>query len=362
MKNDTAIKHKTVRDALTEAIRRGDYKPGDRLPAERELAAQYGVSYMTARRAVTEMVEVDLLRRRAREGTFVRSQTGQRLATTTVHLVCPAFESSSISAFLRLGAQAAEGREWRTEVIRLYHAQTRPAIRAIESGDLVIVLPVGPELEGPLAEAMQKAAGRAVLLGNRLDNTGVPSVMADDAQGIRLAMEHLQNLGHSEIAVVSDHPSHSVDLVQLAAWKAASPANWSENHLKNRMIVVDTPRHECQSEYTFEAVKRYLAKDKGKTTALLCLIDEMALPALAACREMERTVPEKLSLIASGDSANMAFAHPSVTCIDIHMAEHIAQAMNILSETLEKRRVSSPLLRLVQPHLMLRESTAPPTL
>lgn len=48
-------KHIVVRQALTEAIWRGDYKPGDRLPAERDLAETHGVSYMMARRAITEM-------------------------------------------------------------------------------------------------------------------------------------------------------------------------------------------------------------------------------------------------------------------------------------------------------------------
>ena len=152
-------KHIAVRQALTEAIRRGDYKPGERLPAERDLADMHGVSYMTARRAVTEMVEVDLLQRRPREGTFVQSSTLKRLATPTVHLVCPVSGSSLIQLFLDYAGRAAAQRQWRTEVIRLHPAQTRAAIRALEGGDLMIVLPSGPELDGPLAAALQEAQG-----------------------------------------------------------------------------------------------------------------------------------------------------------------------------------------------------------
>lgn len=358
MKNNVT-KHQAVREALTESIRSGQYKAGDRLPAERDIAEIYGVSYMTARHAVTEMVEMDLLRRRPREGTFVPSQSLRRLAQTTLHLVCPAFESSSISAFLRFGAQAAEKRGWRADVIRLHREQVRPAVRAIESGDLVIVLPLGPELEGPLAEAMQKAQGRAVLLGNRLDSLGVPSVLADDAQGIRLAMQHLKNAGHQEIAVVSDNPQHPIARVQLATWKAALPGKWSQARLQKRMIVVNCPRHDCQSERTYETITEYLSGDNGQTTALLCLIDEMALPALMACRDMSRPVPEKMSLIASGNSPTMAFAHPPVTCIDIHMAQHIEQAMEFLNRDVQDQSSLDGCLRLVEPHLELRHSVAP---
>ena len=184
-----------MREALTEAIRRGDFKPGDRLPAERTLAEVYGVSYMTARRAITEMVEADLLLRRARSGTYVPDHTPRHIAGTTLRLVCPALDSSSIRAFVRLGSQAAEARDWRADVIRLHREQVRPAVRAIQSGDPAIVLPDGPELEGPLREALIAAKGRAVVLGNRLDKEGVPSIMADDAHGIRLAMEYLQKPG-----------------------------------------------------------------------------------------------------------------------------------------------------------------------
>jgi len=290
----------------------------------------------------------------------VPSQSPRRLAQATLHLICPAFESSAISAFLRFGAQAAEGCGWRADVIRLHRELVRPAVRAIESGDLVIVLPNGPELEGPLAEAMQKARGRAVLLGNRLDNLGVPSVLADDAQGIRLAMQHFTNAGHQEIAVVSDDPQHPIDRVQLAAWKAALPGKWSSERLQKRMIVVNTPRHDCQAEQTHAAIKKYLAGDEGQTTALLCLNDEMALPALTACRDMSRPAPERMSLIASGNSPTLAFAHPPVTCINVHMAQHIEEAIEFLNRALEDQSSIDGCLRLVEPHLKLRASVGPP--
>ncbi len=354
-------KHIVVRQALTESIRRGDYKPGDRLPAERDLAEMHGVSYMTARRAVTEMVEVDLLRRRPREGTFVPPRTLKRLATRTIHLVCPVSGSSIIQLFLNYGGRAAEKRQWRTEVIRLHPDQTRAAIRALDGGDLMIVLPIGPELDGPLAEALQAAQGRAVVLGNRLDNRGVPSVMADDTRGITLAMEHLQAVGHREIAVVSAHPDHPVDRVQIATWRAAAPADWDEDHFARRTIAVNTPRHESLADHVYQTIRQYLAQDDGQTTALLCLLDEMALPALAACRDAGREVPEKMSLIASGNNPMLAYAHPPVTCIDVNVEEHLEQAMNMLEKFSRHNPKDSDLLFLVEPHLVLRESVmAPP--
>ncbi len=56
-----------ILDQLEQAILDGHISAGDRLPPERELAERFGVSYMTARRAVSDLVDANLLERR-REG------------------------------------------------------------------------------------------------------------------------------------------------------------------------------------------------------------------------------------------------------------------------------------------------------
>lgn len=359
-KNQKFPSTSSVRQALTEAIRRGDYKPGDRLPAERDLAKMHGVSYMTARRAVTKMVEVDLLSRRPRAGTFVPPRKLTRLATQTVHLVCPISGSSMIQLFLDYGERAAEKRQWRTEVIRLHPAQTRAAIRALDGGDLLIFLPSGPD-DGPLAQALQRAEGHAVVLGNRLDQSGVPSVMADDKRGITLAMEHLQSYGHREIAVISAHPDHRVDRVQIAAWRDAAPADWNEDHFARRTIVIGTPRHQSRADHLYQTVSQYLSQDKGQTTALICLFEAMTLPTLAACRDANREAPEKMSLIAAGNNPMLAYAQPAVTCIDVNIEEHLERAMSMLENFSTHKPGESELLQLIEPHLVVRKSVqAPP--
>ncbi|MFN8080159.1 MAG: FCD domain-containing protein [Kineosporiaceae bacterium] len=62
-----------VADELRAAIHRGDLSTGDRLPAERDLATQLGVSRITLREAIRIMVEEGYLvaRRGSRGGTFV---------------------------------------------------------------------------------------------------------------------------------------------------------------------------------------------------------------------------------------------------------------------------------------------------
>lgn len=272
-------KHLRVRAALEEEIRAGHIAPGEQLPAERELAQKFGVSYMTARRAVAELVELELVERRARSGTFVRSGSRARLALTTVHLVAPHFDSADIKTFLRLGAREVEALGWRSHVIRLSPGQVRVAVRALESGDLMVLLPEGPELDSALGEALARASGRAVVLGNRFDHRGVPSILADDRRAVALAVEHLRRVGHRRIALLSNHPTHAVDREQIAAWRAACDPEASstpaQRHaLEQRLIVVNTPQYECVAEFTYAAVHRYLTQG-GDATAMVTTSDEM---------------------------------------------------------------------------------------
>lgn len=60
-----------VREQLQEAIRRGDYRPGDRLPPERELAELFGVSRLSVREAIRWLAAVGVVEVRQGAGSTV---------------------------------------------------------------------------------------------------------------------------------------------------------------------------------------------------------------------------------------------------------------------------------------------------
>ena len=61
---------------LAQSIAAGDLKPGDALPTEGEMCRQYGVSRITVRRAMTELVNRRLVVRKAGVGSFVAGRPG----------------------------------------------------------------------------------------------------------------------------------------------------------------------------------------------------------------------------------------------------------------------------------------------
>ncbi|MGG7572554.1 GntR family transcriptional regulator [Streptomyces sirii] len=60
-----------VADHVAARIAAGDLKPGARLPSERDLAVEYGTSYVTMRRATSVLRERGLIVTVHGRGTFV---------------------------------------------------------------------------------------------------------------------------------------------------------------------------------------------------------------------------------------------------------------------------------------------------
>lgn len=71
--DDRRPKYQRIADSLREAIRSGEYGPGDRLPGENDLMATHGVARMTARQALGVLRDEGIAEARKGAGVFVRA-------------------------------------------------------------------------------------------------------------------------------------------------------------------------------------------------------------------------------------------------------------------------------------------------
>jgi GntR family transcriptional regulator len=70
--------YEEVRDEITRGLARGEWKHGELIPSEADLAKRFGVSKGTVRRALDELVAENILVRRQGRGTFVATHTRDR--------------------------------------------------------------------------------------------------------------------------------------------------------------------------------------------------------------------------------------------------------------------------------------------
>jgi GntR family hexuronate regulon transcriptional repressor len=84
--------YQQVAAAIERAIAEGKYAPGQRLPSERDLAEEFGVSRPTLRRAIIALEVRGLLEARQGSGVYVRQPSAAEAAPTLRDLDIGAFE------------------------------------------------------------------------------------------------------------------------------------------------------------------------------------------------------------------------------------------------------------------------------
>lgn len=69
--------YQQIKSLILQSLQAGEWKPGDTIPSEFELAARYRVSQGTVRKAIDELAADNLLVRRQGKGTFVATHAEQ---------------------------------------------------------------------------------------------------------------------------------------------------------------------------------------------------------------------------------------------------------------------------------------------
>jgi GntR family transcriptional regulator len=133
--------HHQVYLDLRAALEAGEWRTGDRLPPERDLAGRYGCSLITVRRALADLAREERLERTRGRGTFVRAPRIVRELSSTL----------SFSQEMEL-----RGLEPRTTLLT---ARIQPAAEGVAAALLL-----GPGAPTVHLERLRSAADRPLLL------------------------------------------------------------------------------------------------------------------------------------------------------------------------------------------------------
>lgn len=79
--------YQQIKGLILNSLRLGEWKPGDAIPSEMELAARFRVSQGTVRKAIDELAAENLLVRRQGKGTFVATHAEQQVQFRFLKLV-----------------------------------------------------------------------------------------------------------------------------------------------------------------------------------------------------------------------------------------------------------------------------------
>lgn len=79
--------YQQIKALITRSLQSGEWKPGESIPSEVDLAGRYRVSQGTVRKAIDELAAENLLVRRQGKGTFVSTHAEQRVQYRFLRLV-----------------------------------------------------------------------------------------------------------------------------------------------------------------------------------------------------------------------------------------------------------------------------------
>ena len=203
-----------------------------------------------------------------------------------------------------------------------------------------------------LAEAA--AAGKPLVLVNRsLEDGSAPAVTVDDAFGIRLAVEHIADLGHKRIGHVS------------------GPQNLSTGHRRYLGFVeaMTDAGLEVRSEHV--RFSKWFTEDEGARvcaelldaaadlTAIVAANDLLALGCYDTLEERGLRCPDDISIVGFNDMPFVDRLRPPLTTVRVPQREIGTVAADLMLQRLtDEANGASEIL--LEPTLVLRGSTAPP--
>ena len=189
---------------------------------------------------------------------------------------------------------------------------------------------LGDEMSPILAE-IQRAVeeGLAVVLVHS-PMPSVPTVCADNRQGGRLAAQHILDLGHREIGIVSalpldegmaDREAGFLDLLRdsgMAVDRSAVPSMYGNHQIEGGSLA------------TIELLEHH-----PQLTAIFVLNDLMALGALEAVRSIGRRVPADVSVVGFDNIPFAALANPPLTTVGQPIRQLGERAADLLLQVIE---------------------------
>lgn len=150
-----------------------------------------------------------------------------------------------------------------------------------------------------------------VLLDTYDSLTQAPQVVSDDESGIAAVIEHLFELSHRRIAMVSGVGNSALTLMREAAYEREMA--WRALEVPAGFLTRGS-FHELQP--SLDAVRVLLEMPRSqRPTALFCAGDHIALAALQVAQAMGLRVPHDVSIVGFADLSIAAYSSPPLTTV-----------------------------------------------
>lgn len=210
-------------------------------------------------------------------------------------------------------------------------------------GMVLIALSSSKELERQL-QATHKPI---CVIGKVPGNLGVDNVQADSLKGVKLAVQHLTQMGRSRLVFINGPLDTNPGRQRLQGFQEIM----RELGLEEKVV---------GSDFTlaggYQAAEETL-RQFPKTDALVCANDLIGIGVLQYLRRRGVRVPQDITVTGMDDIAECEMCSPTLTSVALHGAERGRMAAQFLFNRLLGEASDTPIRIKIEPTLKVREST-----
>ena len=178
----------------------------------------------------------------------------------------------------------------------------------------------------------------------------LPVVTIDFRNAGFLAGSHLLALGHRNIAVIYEKPTHELRLQGFCSALMTQGVILSPD-----CIAIG----DSSFKSGYEVTQRLLAYP-SRPSAIFASNDLMALGAIEAVFDAGLRCPDDISVIGLDDIPQGSYARPPLTTVALPNRKMAKEMTELLLRCIEQAEQKTHFLTLLRPHLVIRHSTAAP--
>lgn len=178
-----------------------------------------------------------------------------------------------------------------------------------------------------------------------------PTIDVRRDQATKLAVEHLYELGHRNIAYIGQPVRY--DLLQEEKIRKFREEG---TRLGLKHIIAPVENMETHSGYL--AAKQILQNEGDRPTAIVSGSYDLTRGILQAAQELRLSVPEQLSIVSYDNIPQSANLEIPLTTVGVELSSIADKATETLLHLVDEESVPDAIY--MEPELTLRRSTAPP--
>jgi DNA-binding LacI/PurR family transcriptional regulator len=350
-KKESEPAHLQVRRHLLDLIEQGQFKIGDQIPGEPDIARMVGVSRMTANKAILSLVDAGWLVRERGRGTFVSTPpkaTG-RVVVGFRHDAGHSKEDYYFGALYWGIHDVLTEQGLNVEVARF----TQGSLATLtEVSGMIAISPSQRDLD-ELASLSRRGV-TVMIIGASWAGQGMSFVDSDNILGASLAVSHLAELGHRRILFLGAEPNDSNTIDRVRGFTTTMKSRGLDFRPSD---VIVTEFAEGFDDDLKRRLRQILA-EPDRPTAVFAAGAKIALQLKAKAAKLDIRIPDQLSLVAYDDPEFLQLSYPPVTTVAQPLAQMArAATMRLLDEAGSPQPTSQ---KIFDPELIIRGTTAVP--